>query len=111
MTKVLFSIIASIFTGITGHLIFFPVLERWHNLRVRRLARPAIGVTLNVIPYLVWFDLILRHRGVEDKRRRELLVCAIVGYTTSFYWHSVGVATGYMIDDWRDGTDWNIGEN
>lgn len=86
----------SIVTGIVGHVVFFPIIESWSNMRMRRLARPAIGAMTNVVPFMAWLVVL------EDERKKEKAVStAFIAYCLSFLWHGAGVVLGYLVDDWR----------
>ena len=97
MIEILAGIAASFLTGVFGHLAFFPVIENWHNQRLRQLARPAIGVLLNTMPFLIWLR-VLSHKDVEERE----LWRGLMAYSVSFLWNGAGVAFGYILDDWRE---------
>lgn len=98
MTEITLGTLLSIITGILGHVVFYPVIEAWNNQRMRRLARPAIGVLLNAVPFLVWLRILKGH----DKTNGHLL-CGFAAYCISFLWNGTGVVLGYVIGDWKDG--------
>ena len=94
MVEIAFGSVFTLFTGIFGHLFFYPIIESWNNQRMRRLARPAIGVLLNAVPFLVWIKIIRRVRN-------DGLIDGFLAYCVSFLWNGAGVALGYLIDDWK----------
>ena len=99
MLKLLFISLLSIGVGIADHLIFFPVLESWHSLRMRRLGRPTVGVVTNLISFSLWVCYL---RSLISKSKDNILVLGYIAYLVSFFWHGVGVVLGYMIGDWKE---------
>jgi len=98
MMEIAFGTLLSLFTGIFGHLAFYDVIEAWNNQRVRRLARPSIGVLLNAVPFLIWIRILKNH-----EKQNGALFCGFAAYCISFMWNGAGVALGYLIGDWKDG--------
>lgn len=94
MAEIILSTILSLLTGLFGHFVFYPIIEAWHNRRIKRLARPTIGVLLNTIPFLVWIKVL-------NNRINGNLPQAFAAYCVSFLWNGTGVALGYLIDDWQ----------
>lgn len=99
MGEITLATIFSTAVGIVAHLIFYPVIEAWNNQRMRRLARPAIGVLCNAPVFLVWLLVFKRH-GKDD-----LLIDGFAAYCVSFLWNGAGVALGYLVGDIANGTD------
>lgn len=99
MLKIAMGIVSSVICGVFGHLVFFPVIEAWNNQRMRRLARPAIGVVINTVPFLIWIRILCGDH--DDDCNNHMMLKAFVAYCISFLWDGAGVVAGYLIDDWR----------
>ncbi len=98
MIEILAGIGASFLTGVLGHIVFYPTIENWSNEKMRRLARPSIGVLLNGLPFLCWITIVLRPKE-NSLNKREVVLIAFAAYCMSFMWNGAGVAIGYMLDD------------
>ena len=100
------SIVLSVVSGIASHLIFFPVIEAWHNRRLRRLARPSIGVITNIAPFIIVVKS-MKIRDIFDcnydqtKAEERALFLVVSAYMLSFVFNGIGVMLGYIIDDVR----------
>ena len=92
MIEILGTVFFSLLTGLFSHITFYPVIEKWANQRMKRLARPTIGVVINAIPFLVWVRLM---QGKELKTNTSIFAA----YCTSFLWMGAGVVVGYLLDD------------
>jgi hypothetical protein len=95
MAKIFCGVCASVGTGILGHVVFYPIIEAWHNHRMRKLARPSIGVIINLFPFLLWLKIFCRKERLDD-------VTPVAAYLVSFLWVGVGVVAGYLINDWKE---------
>ncbi len=99
--RVMLPSLISIVIGILSHIIFYPVLENWTNIRNRKLGRPSIGVTVNYFPFLIHLAMML-NGGDLPRTRLKVLLYGSASYMLSFGWNAIGVVIGYMITDWRD---------
>lgn len=93
MAEITLATLFSTAVGIVAHLIFYPIIEGWHNQRLRRLARPSIGVLCNAPVFMVWLHVFKQHE------KNGTLLCGFAAYCVSFLWNGAGVALGYLIGD------------
>ena len=98
MRDIILATLYTVGTGIFGHIIFYPIIEAFHNQRMRRLARPAIGVLLNVPAFLIWMWVFMR----RERDGEAPILAAFAAYCVSFLWNGAGVALGYLLGDWRE---------
>jgi len=91
MRKLVVAGTVSFVTGLIGHLIFYPIIEAWNNDRIRKLARPGIGVLINIPPFIVW--LIVLEDGSEKHENEKAIIRAVTAYHLSFLWNGAGVAS------------------
>ena len=98
MAEITLATIFSTAVGIVAHLVFYPVIEAFNNQRMKRLARPAIGVLCNAPVFVVWL-WVFKKNGING------LVGSFAAYCVSFLWNGAGVALGYIIGDVTNGTD------
>lgn len=96
MAEITLATIFSTAVGIVAHLVFYPVIEAFNNQRMKRLARPAIGVLCNAPVFVVWL-WVFKKNGING------LVGSFAAYCVSFLWNGAGVALGYLIGDIKNG--------
>lgn len=101
MTEITAATIFASVTGFVAHIIFYPIIEAWHSRRMRRLARPMIGVLANAPVFLVWLWVFHRH-SKDEERRNVYLLCGFAAYCVSFLWNGAGVVLGYLFGDWKE---------
>lgn len=93
----------SLSIGLIGHLVFYPIIESWHSKRMRRLARPAIGVLMNAPAFMLYVWLIECRRRLDSESEENCdkmsPLEAFFAYCASFMWDGAGVALGYLIGD------------
>lgn len=94
ITRMALGVVANLAIGTMSHLIAYPLIENWHSHRMRRLARPAIGVIANVPAFIMWMK-------IYDGEKDEAAVNGFSAYCISFLWNGVGVVLGYLITDWK----------
>lgn len=93
MSEIILTTLLSIITGVLSHLTFFPLINKFHNLRVKRLAQPIIGVLCNIPIFILWASLF------KKDKENHYIVPYFVSYSLSFMWTGIGVIIGYIIDD------------
>lgn len=102
MRQLLIAAFVSLTSGVVSHLLFFPITQNWHNNRMRRLSRYAIGIVTNLFSCVVWLRLLRIAPGdcidPDDYHDRQSLLDG-VAYLVSFLWTGIGVVIGYVLSD------------